>query len=54
MGDDLIVNLLMIHEGGDINADLLLASFLPVLLFESTFSMDAHQIKVCAPALTWR
>uniref|UniRef100_A0A7N0T9G5 Cation/H+ exchanger transmembrane domain-containing protein n=1 Tax=Kalanchoe fedtschenkoi TaxID=63787 RepID=A0A7N0T9G5_KALFE len=31
----------------DINPDLLLAGFLPVLLFESTFSMDAHQIKKC-------
>ncbi|KAL9685164.1 hypothetical protein QQ045_022611 [Rhodiola kirilowii] len=32
---------------GEINPDLLLASFLPVLLFESTFAMDAHQIKKC-------
>ncbi|KAL9306150.1 Sodium/hydrogen exchanger 8 [Arabidopsis thaliana] len=30
-----------------INPDLLLAVFLPVLLFESSFSMDVHQIKRC-------
>ncbi|CAH8353881.1 unnamed protein product [Eruca vesicaria subsp. sativa] len=31
----------------DINPDLLLAVFLPALLFESSFSMDVHQIKRC-------
>ncbi|ESQ35344.1 hypothetical protein EUTSA_v10006906mg [Eutrema salsugineum] len=31
----------------DINSDLLLAVFLPALLFESSFSMDVHQIKRC-------
>ncbi|KAM0854257.1 hypothetical protein ACQ4PT_050536 [Festuca glaucescens] len=43
----------------NINPDLLLAAFLPALLFESAFSMDAHQIKmtrvvvvgVCYPLL---
>ncbi|CAL9215004.1 unnamed protein product [Arabidopsis halleri] len=30
-----------------INPDLLLAVFLPALLFESSFSMDVHQIKRC-------
>lgn len=33
--------------GANINPDLLLAAFLPALLFESAFSMDAHQIKKC-------
>ncbi|GAB2283487.1 Son of sevenless 1 [Dionaea muscipula] len=32
----------------DINPDLLLAVFLPALLFESSFSMEIHQIKRCA------
>jgi NhaP-type Na+/H+ or K+/H+ antiporter len=32
--------------GANINPDLLLAAFLPALLFESAFSMEAHQIKV--------
>ncbi|GAB4848155.1 Son of sevenless 1 [Ancistrocladus abbreviatus] len=31
-----------------INPDLLLAVFLPALLFESSFSMEVHQIKKCA------
>ncbi|CAE5957492.1 unnamed protein product [Arabidopsis arenosa] len=31
----------------DINPDLLLAVFLPALLFDSSFSMDVHQIKRC-------
>ncbi|XP_037463166.1 sodium/hydrogen exchanger 7-like isoform X4 [Triticum dicoccoides] len=31
----------------NINPDLLLAAFLPALLFESAFSMEAHQIKKC-------
>ncbi|XP_047088764.1 sodium/hydrogen exchanger 8-like isoform X3 [Lolium rigidum] len=31
----------------NINPDLLLAAFLPALLFERAFSMDAHQIKKC-------
>jgi len=30
-----------------INPDLLLAVFLPALLFESSFSMEVHQIKKC-------
>ncbi|XP_056165023.1 sodium/hydrogen exchanger 8-like isoform X1 [Syzygium oleosum] len=33
--------------GADIDPDLLLAVFLPPLLFESSFSMDSHQIKKC-------
>ncbi|CAL4935122.1 unnamed protein product [Urochloa decumbens] len=33
--------------GADINPDLLLAVFLPALLFESSFSMETHQIKRC-------
>ncbi|XP_047250234.1 sodium/hydrogen exchanger 8 [Capsicum annuum] len=32
----------------NINPDLLLAVFLPALLFESAFSMEIHQIKRCA------
>ncbi|KAJ8574253.1 hypothetical protein K7X08_026058 [Anisodus acutangulus] len=32
----------------DIDPDLLLAVFLPALLFESAFSMEVHQIKRCA------
>ncbi|XP_010527835.1 PREDICTED: sodium/hydrogen exchanger 7 isoform X2 [Tarenaya hassleriana] len=31
----------------DIDPDLLLAVFLPALLFESSFSMEVHQIKMC-------
>nr|XP_043623199.1 sodium/hydrogen exchanger 8-like [Erigeron canadensis]XP_043623200.1 sodium/hydrogen exchanger 8-like [Erigeron canadensis]XP_043623201.1 sodium/hydrogen exchanger 8-like [Erigeron canadensis] len=31
----------------NINPDLLLAVFLPALLFESSFSMEVHQIKKC-------
>ena len=30
----------------NIDPDLLLAVFLPALLFESSFSMEVHQIKV--------
>lgn len=33
--------------GSSINPDLFLAIFLPVLLFESAFSMEVHLIKVC-------
>ncbi|KAF8655896.1 hypothetical protein HU200_060850 [Digitaria exilis] len=33
--------------GANINPDLLLAVFLPALLFESSFSMEIHQIKRC-------
>lgn len=33
----------------DVDADLLLAVFLPILIFEGAFSMEVHQIK---PALT--
>lgn len=36
--------------GANIDPDLLLAVFLPALLFESSFSMEVHQIKV--PFLT--
>lgn len=32
--------------GARINPDLLLCVFLPALLFESSFAMDVHQIKV--------
>lgn len=32
--------------GANIDPDLLLAVFLPALLFESSFSMEVHQIKV--------
>lgn len=35
--------------GANINPDLLLAVFLPALLFESSFSMEIHQIKVVHP-----
>lgn len=31
----------------DIDADLLLAVFLPILIFEGAFSMEVHQIKKC-------
>lgn len=34
------------NAGARINPDLLLAVFLPALLFESSFSMEVHQIKV--------
>lgn len=34
------------HVGSEINPGLLLAVFLPALLFESSFSMEIHQIKV--------
>ncbi|TQD74358.1 hypothetical protein C1H46_040114 [Malus baccata] len=33
--------------GANIDPDLLLAVFLPALLFESSFSMEVHQIKRC-------
>ncbi|KAL6579562.1 Son of sevenless 1 [Orobanche minor] len=33
--------------GADIDPDLLLAVFLPALLFESSFSIEVHQIKRC-------
>ncbi|KAG6399100.1 hypothetical protein SASPL_140574 [Salvia splendens] len=33
--------------GANINPELLLAVFLPALLFESSFLMEVHQIKVC-------
>ncbi|CAA7400804.1 unnamed protein product [Spirodela intermedia] len=36
-----------IHLWANINPDLLLAVFLPALLFESSFSMEIHQIKRC-------
>lgn len=35
------------HSGASIDPDLLLAVFLPALLFESSFAMEVHQIKVC-------
>lgn len=40
--------------GANIDPDLLLAVFLPALLFESAFSMEVHQIKVdlCTSFLT--
>ncbi|XP_057996548.1 sodium/hydrogen exchanger 8 [Hevea brasiliensis] len=34
--------------GANIDPDILLAVFLPALLFESSFSMEMHQIKPCA------
>ncbi|XP_076900354.1 sodium/hydrogen exchanger 7-like [Bidens hawaiensis] len=36
-----------IRTWANINPDLLLAVFLPALLFESAFTMDVHQIKKC-------
>jgi NhaP-type Na+/H+ or K+/H+ antiporter len=36
----------ILRAGAGINPDLLLAVFLPALLFESSFSMEVHQIKV--------
>ncbi|XP_042501434.1 sodium/hydrogen exchanger 8-like [Macadamia integrifolia] len=36
-----------INLWANINPDLLLAVFLPALLFESSFSMEVHQIKRC-------
>jgi hypothetical protein len=38
--------MLLIYAGASIDPDLLLAVFLPALLFESSFSMEVHQIKV--------
>ena len=35
-----------LRAGANIDPDLLLAVFLPALLFESSFSMEVHQIKV--------
>ncbi|XP_038697530.1 sodium/hydrogen exchanger 8-like isoform X2 [Tripterygium wilfordii] len=35
----------------NIDPDLLLAVFLPALLFESSFSMEVHQIKRCMPQM---
>ncbi|GKU97566.1 hypothetical protein SLEP1_g10702 [Rubroshorea leprosula] len=35
----------------EIDPDLLLAVFLPPLLFESAFSMEVHQIKRCMPQI---
>ncbi|KAJ8562759.1 hypothetical protein K7X08_031211 [Anisodus acutangulus] len=35
----------------DIDADLLLAVFLPILIFEGAFSMEVHQIKKCMPQM---
>ncbi|KAM0854260.1 hypothetical protein ACQ4PT_050537 [Festuca glaucescens] len=43
----LILGVALGSLGANINPDLLLAAFLPALLFESAFSMDAHQIKKC-------
>ncbi|KAM0854258.1 hypothetical protein ACQ4PT_050536 [Festuca glaucescens] len=42
----LILGIALGSLGANINPDLLLAAFLPALLFESAFSMDAHQIKL--------
>lgn len=36
----------MVMTGARIDPDLLLAVFLPALLFESSFAMELHQIKV--------
>lgn len=36
----------LLFTGNEINPELLLAVFLPALLFESAFSMEVHQIKV--------
>jgi NhaP-type Na+/H+ or K+/H+ antiporter len=38
--------MLLIYAGANIDPNLLLAVFLPALLFESSFSMEVHQIKV--------
>jgi hypothetical protein len=35
-----------LYVGSEIDPELLLAVFLPALLFESSFSMEVHQIKV--------
>jgi hypothetical protein len=35
-----------LYAGSEIDPELLLAVFLPALLFESSFSMEVHQIKV--------
>ncbi|KAM0854259.1 hypothetical protein ACQ4PT_050537 [Festuca glaucescens] len=45
----LILGVALGSLGANINPDLLLAAFLPALLFESAFSMDAHQIKFTFP-----
>ena len=36
-----------LFAGAGINPDLILFVFLPALLFESSFAMHFHQIKVC-------
>lgn len=38
--------------GAGINPDLILFVFLPALLFESSFAMHFHQIKVCVTEFT--
>ncbi|XVE74580.1 hypothetical protein DITRI_Ditri12bG0028700 [Diplodiscus trichospermus] len=43
----LIIGVALGSLGNSIDPDLLLAVFLPALLFESAFSMEVHQIKRC-------
>ncbi|KAM0012680.1 putative cation/H+ exchanger, cation/H+ exchanger, CPA1 family [Helianthus debilis subsp. tardiflorus] len=43
----LVIGIAMGSLGANIDPDLLLAVFLPPLLFESSFSMDVHHIKKC-------
>ncbi|VVA91333.1 unnamed protein product [Arabis nemorensis] len=45
----LLIGIVLGSLGNGINLDLLLAVFLPALLFESSFSMDVHQIKLTFP-----
>lgn len=41
-----------LFAGAGINPDLILFVFLPALLFESSFAMHFHQIKVCVTEIT--
>ncbi|KAM7269962.1 hypothetical protein ACFE04_029176 [Oxalis oulophora] len=47
----LILGIALGSLGAHIDPDLLLAVFLPALLFESSFSMEIHQIKRCMPQM---
>lgn len=38
---------MLLRAGAKIDPNLILFVFLPALLFESSFAMDFHQIKVC-------
>jgi NhaP-type Na+/H+ or K+/H+ antiporter len=49
----LLINFPPEFSGASIDPELLLAVFLPALLFESAFSMEIHQIKVRFVSSIW-